>query len=140
MTCVTSYIPLDISGNAKTYSTITSKQGDRSTRYIEATIVDGKKPYTFKGNETIKFNIKRADNTKCSFDGNIKVSKELSDDEDNAHKEYGISPFLIPSWALEVPGRDVCDIVISSNNTKITTPVFYIQVIATANLDVAVAQ
>lgn len=123
MTRVTSYITLDISGKARAYITIVSKQGDRSTRYIEATIVDGNKPYRFVGDEEVRINIKRADNIKRTFDGEI------------FDGERGILTFKIPSWALQYPGKDVCDIAVCSDEERFSTPAFYIDVNAAAVFD-----
>lgn len=118
-TKVISNITLDISGKKRDYIVIKAKQGDKSTRFIRATIVNGKEQVAFQDGERVQLNCKRADNIKRTFDGNVEADGKVL--------------FGIPSWALELPYSVSCDVsIIDTNNLKITTATFYIEVVAAA--------
>lgn len=121
-TQVISNISLDISGKSRDYIVIRAKQGDRSSRFISATIVDGRTPFALGGDETVKLNVARADNIKRSFDGKIETDGKLW--------------FEIPEFALELPYLVTCDVSIISGDYKMKTSVFYIQVDAAAKYDI----
>ena len=113
---VISNITLDTSGKANK-NVIRAKQGDRSSRFIRATIVDGDEPVIFGENDTVQIDFLRIDNIKRTFDGNI-------DGDGNVF-------FAIPSWCLELPYRVRGYIKLPSSNNDETenyTPPFFIEV------------
>lgn len=122
-TKVVSKITLDISGIQREHIVVRAKQGDRSTRFICATIVNGEEQVLLRKGDLIKINILRADN--------LRQTINLNNDETSCEVL-----FAIPEWALELPYTATCDLsIVDIDGKKITTSTFYIQVDAAAVAD-----
>ena len=94
---------------------ITAKQGDVNSRYVKASITNNSSLINIPSEALVTINAKRLDGTNKVFKGQI--------DED------GKVLIKLNSWILEYTGIVNCDISISTEEYKITSFEFYIDVL-----------
>lgn len=98
------------------FQAIVAKQYDMNTRFLKATLVDGKDIINIPASSTAKIviNAERRDGQSKSFDGVI--------------NEDGTVTVPLHSWMLELDGTVVCDVSVidtaTDDNKKLTTTSF----------------
>lgn len=77
---VTTKLKIDMSGSTKQYM-VSAKQGDRATRYVEITLLNGSEEYEIPTGSQVTAYVKKPDDTivytPCTFDGSV-VTMELT--------------------------------------------------------------
>ena len=112
---VVSKITVDLFAE-NTYLTMSSKQGDTKSRYVQATITANGNPAPIPQGLAIFINYLRADGESRSY-----AAERITED--------GAVEFVFPAWALEIARRLKCDIsTFDSAGAKLSTAVFYVQV------------
>ncbi len=113
MATTTRLISLDVA-RPNIMPSIAAKQFDADSRFINVEITEMGEKITLENNSVAMINIKKPDGSNASYSGSI--------------NEDGTVHIVIPNWALDSFGTLACSVSVVSDNTRLTTLHFTIDV------------